>query len=57
LQWREPVERALQDEDRGVLIDHFGAPGTLAGSNWWLLQCASLHLSAWKGYDDSLKAG
>ncbi len=23
----QPVERALQDEDRGVLVDHFGAPG------------------------------
>ena len=24
---RQPVERALQDEDRGVFVDHLGAPG------------------------------
>jgi hypothetical protein len=26
-QFCEPVERALQDEHRGVLVDHFGAAG------------------------------
>ena len=26
-QLRQPVERALQDEDRGVFVDYLGAPG------------------------------